>query len=163
MDDSPLLERMRAAVGNRTHRHLSELTSASTESVRRYLEGRTPPSMDFLSELCRTLGVSGEWLLTGRGPMRSAEASARALSRAGVPELLAALANSVESLIERVERLETFLSTMETRVRGRGAAPPGAGEVHEATFVAGRAGFIARAVPERSCADDRPDAAARGA
>ena len=123
------------------------------------MDGATP-SAEFLTGLCRALGISGEWLLTGRGPMRSEEVAAHTLRRAAAPDLLAALANAVESLIERVDRLDVFVSTMETRLRGRAAGDP---VPHETASVTDRARLVARALPQRASADDHPDAPSRGA
>ena len=153
---------MAAAVGNRTYRHVAELTGASAESVRRYMDG-APPSAEFLTGLCRALGISGEWLLTGRGPMRAQDVGTHALRQAGAPDLLAALANSVETLIDRVERLEVFVSTMEVRLRGRGPAavevkPQHGPDPAKTPAAADRARAVARAVAKRPSPDDRPDA-----
>lgn len=42
-------------------------TSAHPENTRRYLGGESTPSLDFLIMFCRAFGVSGDWLLDGRG------------------------------------------------------------------------------------------------
>ncbi|MFG0326058.1 MAG: hypothetical protein ACF8SC_02150 [Phycisphaerales bacterium JB037] len=117
--DTELHERMRAAVGARTFRHLSELTGTHHETVRRYMQGQAP-SVEFVSALCGALGLNANWMLTGRGPMRQAEVRAASLQQADASELLAAMATTIEVLIKRVERLEVFLQTMEVRLR---AAP----------------------------------------
>lgn len=113
---SALHERIVAVVGDRSYRHIGELTAIHPETVRRYMAGQAP-STEFLTALCRALGVNGDWMLTGRGPMHAADVHSHALREAAPPDLLSALASAVEVLIQRVERLEVFVQTMETRLR----------------------------------------------
>lgn len=141
VDQSQLHDRLRAAVGQRTYRHVGELTGTNPETVRRYMTGQAP-SAEFLSALCRSLGLSAEWLLSGRGPMKSAEIRHHTLSESAASDLLAALARSVERLLDRVDRLEVFVQTLETRLRG-------AQETHEPPRISTRAISIAHAIPER--------------
>jgi len=161
-------ERLRTVVGDRSFRHLSELTGTHHETVRRYMQGQAP-SVEFLTELCRALGVNANWLLTGVGPPRMAELSGEALRQAPTTELLKAMGHTIESLLERVERLEVFLQTMEVRLRaavsedaissqtssGRGSQPSeakddhGAGPQTSADPPPARAKRIARALAER--------------
>jgi|GEM_PF-1086408 len=169
MAGTMLHQRLRAAVGARTFREVGELTGTHHETVRRYLGG-TPPSVEFLSGLCSALGISGEWLLTGRGPMRRVEVRMHALREATASDLVAAMAATLERTLDRVERLEVFVSTMGTRLRARAGAGREAGERegkggsvhsgHEARAgspdlpLSGRVGGVADAFPERT----RPDA-----
>ncbi len=121
MYTSSLHERLTSVVGSRSSRHVGELTATNHETVRRYLTGQTP-SVEFLQALCKACGVSGEWLLTGKGPARATDVHAATLQEAGAGELLGALAEAVERLIERVDRLERLMQVMELRLR---ASPPG--------------------------------------
>lgn len=114
---------MTAAAGERTFRHLGELTRTNSETVRRYMSGQAP-SAEYLASFCEALGVNADWLLTGRGPMKRAEVRAHALQQADPAELLSAMAQTLERLIERVERIEVFVQTLETRVRGRAMPLP---------------------------------------
>jgi transcriptional regulator with XRE-family HTH domain len=116
-----MLERMLSAVGNRTYRHVGELTNTHPETVRRYLQGQVP-SVEFVASLSKALGVSADWLLTGRGPMKNEDLRAHALAQADASELLTAMADTMERLIDRVERLELYVQTLEARVRSQ---PPG--------------------------------------
>ena len=75
------------------------------------------PSVEFLSALAGALGVSVEWLLTGAGAMRSKDLKPHVLREASVTELLNAMATTIERLIMRVERLEAYMQTLETRIR----------------------------------------------
>lgn len=103
-------------VGHRSSRAVSELTGVNQESVRRYLGGQAP-SIEFLQALCKAFGISGEWMLTGRGVMKVADAREAALRQADAGELLSALAEAVEKLIARVDRLEQLIQIVEVRVR----------------------------------------------
>lgn len=123
--NTELHERLKAAVGARTFRHLSELTGTHHETVRRYMQGQMP-SVEFVSALCGSLGLNANWMLTGRGPMRLADVRAASLQQADASELLAAMAATIEVLIKRVERLEVFLQTMEVRLRAAPAVSSGA-------------------------------------
>lgn len=118
MIDSPLHERILAAIGERSYRHVAEITAQNQETVRRYIQGQAP-SVEFLSAMCRGLGLSAEWLLTGKGPMKLSDVKAHSLNQANASELLSAVAATLERLIERVERIELLLNTMETRLRVR--------------------------------------------
>lgn len=116
MAASALHERLSIIAGERSYRRLAELTNHNPETVRRYMHGQ-PPSVEFLASLCASLGVCADWLLTGRGPMRQDQIKAQALERAEPGELLSAVANTLEKVCERVDRIETYVQTLETRLR----------------------------------------------
>lgn len=122
VNTTPLHERLSILAGGRSFRNLGELTDTHPETVRRYMQGQAP-STEFLSALCKATGVSGEWLLTGRGPMKQSEARGHALREASAAELLSALSNSLEALIARVDRIELFVQMLEVRLRTGPAAP----------------------------------------
>lgn len=106
--------------------------------------------MEFLAALCKALGISSDWLLWGRGAMRLEDVRASALRESPAPDLLMALAHTVEGLLERVDRIERFVQTMETRLRG--SSDPGTPN-HEHTpdvVVAQRVAHLADALPQRS-------------
>ncbi|MCC6677709.1 MAG: hypothetical protein IT436_11240 [Phycisphaerales bacterium] len=126
MIPTALHERLLAAAGDRTYRHIGDLTKTHPETVRRYMQGQAPGA-DFLAALCAALSISGDWLLTGRGPMKLDEQRAHALRDATAGDLLAAMAGTIERLSERIDRLETYVQTLEVRIRS--AAAP-AGEPH---------------------------------
>ncbi len=109
-------ERLRIAAGNRTYRNIGEMTATHHETVRRYLTGQ-PPAVEWLSRFCAVMGVSTEWVIIGRGPMKRSDARAHALSEANVSELLAAMSKMLERLMERVDRLEAYSQTLELRLR----------------------------------------------
>lgn len=113
---SSLHQRLRAAAGSRSYRELGELTKVHPEAIRRYHLG-TPPSVEYLSGLCHALDLNSEWLLTGRGPMLRADVRPHTLREANPTELLTAVAETLEKLISRVERLEVFIQTLEARLR----------------------------------------------
>ena len=108
-------DRLNDAVGEMTYRQLGDLTDTHPETVRRYMQG-APPSAAFLTNLCQALGISGEWLLSGHGPMKVRDLHTHALKHADPNELMGAIANTLTHLIERVDRLERFVQSMETRL-----------------------------------------------
>ncbi len=116
MPMTELHDRLNTAAGNRSYRHLAELTETNAETVRRYMQGQ-PPSVEFLAALCASLAINAEWILTGKGPMRSADIRKAALRDAEASELLAAMAKTIEMLIDRVDRLELLMQMLEVRVR----------------------------------------------
>lgn len=122
VDLSPLHERLHEVFGDKSFRAIAELTQTSHETVRRYMNGQAP-SVEFLELVCRSLGVNGQWLLTGRGPKRADHIRQHALGEANASELLSAMARTLERLTERVDRLEVFMQTLETRLRA--ASAPG--------------------------------------
>lgn len=99
-----------------TYREVAELTASSPETVRRYMGGQSP-SAEFLIRLCQRKGINGQWLLTGQGAMRASEIRAATLREAGPGELMSAVAVALETLRERVDRLERFVHTQEVRLR----------------------------------------------
>lgn len=121
MDLSPLHERMHAVAGSMSYRALGDYTSQHPETVRRYMQGQAP-SVEFLAALCSRFDLNAQWLLTGRGPQKQSDAKAHALREANPSELLSAVAEALERLTERVDRIELFVQTMETRLRG--SMPP---------------------------------------
>lgn len=145
MNLSPLHERLHAIAGDWTYKRLAEVTGTNAETVRRYMQGQAP-STEFLAAICDELQASGEWLLTGRGPMRRADMRAHALREARASELLAAVAQSLESLTDRVERVERYIHTLEARLRGGGAFDGSISESKPAEDGAGRAASIASAI-----------------
>jgi len=90
--------------------------------------------VEFVASFCSAYDVSESWLLTGRGVARASDVRRHELSQANPGELLAAVAEALERLSERVDRIERFVQTMETRLRARGAigAPPERGDGGEA-------------------------------
>lgn len=150
---SPLHERLLAAVGDRTYRRVGELTSTHPETVRRYLQGQSP-SVDFVMALCSALSISGQWLLTGEGPMKAADAKKHALQHANPGELLSAIAGTLDKLSDRLDRLELYVQGLEVRVRARASASTGASDgsasTHEGTQADARARAIGDALSKRS-------------
>ena len=157
MASSELHQRLNTAAGNRSYRYLAEITSTNAETVRRYMQGQAP-SVEFLSALCGALAINGEWLLTGRGPMRVADVRKAALRDAEASELLAAMARTIETLIDRVDRLELLVQMLEVRVRAGSFAEKEIkphGKDPRAAEHADRVGVVADALPERSSEADR--------
>lgn len=166
---TPLHVRLHDAAGSRTFRAIASLTDQNHETVRRYMQGAAP-SVEFLAAFCESLGLNGNWLLTGQGPMRAEEMRGEALSKANPTELLTATAGNLEQLDDRVDRLEVFVSTMESRIRAsvqRESVPASHtttdqtkddgthAQPRTASEAATRARRIADALPKRPRADDR--------
>ncbi len=155
---SPLHERLLAATGDRTYRRVGEITGTHPETVRRYLQGQSP-SVEFISAICSALEVNGQWLLTGEGPMRNADAKHHALRHADPGELLSAIAGTLDSLGERLDRLELFVQGLEVRVRGKSkpqelsdfaaGVTDGSGSASQRTETQSRARSIGNAVAQR--------------
>lgn len=142
---SPLHERLLSVVGERSYRSIGSMTDTHHESVRRYLQGQSP-SVEFIIALCDTLSISGQWLLTGEGPMKAADAKQHALTHANPAELLSAIAGTLDTLSDRLDRLETFVQALEVRVRGRGAGVHGTSEGSKASAQRAQAEARARAI-----------------
>ncbi|MGD9690537.1 MAG: hypothetical protein AB7K52_12425 [Phycisphaerales bacterium] len=117
MQPSAFHERLQAIAGSMSFRELADLTHTNHETVRRYMQGHSP-SAEFLQAVCTRFSINGQWLLTGRGPMRTADIRAAALQEARAAELLSATASTIERLQERLDRIEAYVQTMETRLRG---------------------------------------------
>jgi transcriptional regulator with XRE-family HTH domain len=177
---SALHERLVSVVGDRTYRSLGDETGHNAETVRRYMQGQAP-SAEFLSRVCEVYDVNAHWLMTGVGAARQSESAADVLRGASPSDLLSAVADTLERLIERVDRLEVFVQTMETRVRagsrggvggegasgveigvrvggggGRGRSEQGGGRGgggERGRDGGGRAEWVADAVAERSPSD----------
>jgi transcriptional regulator with XRE-family HTH domain len=108
-------DRLNQAVGETSYRQLGTLTETHPETVRRYMQGQAP-SAAFMTNLCQNLGISGEWLLSGQGPMKVRDIRSHALKHADPNELMGAIANTLTQLIERVDRLDRFVQMMETKL-----------------------------------------------
>jgi transcriptional regulator with XRE-family HTH domain len=124
---------MRIAVGEHaTYRQVSDQTGTNAETVRRYLQGHAP-SVEFVAALCRVFGISADWLLTGRGPMKAADLKTHVLGDSSAGELFTAVADNLERLLARVDRIERYVQMLETQVRGLGVAPgTESGHAHDA-------------------------------
>ncbi|MEM7623684.1 MAG: hypothetical protein AAF235_10840 [Planctomycetota bacterium] len=173
MKKSALHERLATAVGERSYREIGDLTATHPETVRRYMQGQAP-SVEFVAALATALRLSGNWLLAGAGPMRQQDVPREVLREADAGALLSAMAETITTLSDRLGRLELFVQTMETRIRGshEAAATPLSGDhaaglngVHAEPHAAGehdtearpepvvRARRIGRAIAQRSRAD----------
>lgn len=118
MEYDPLHERLRTVVGDRTYRAVGEITGTNAETARRYLQGQAP-NIEFIAALCEKLGLNANWLLTGYGPMKAKDQRAHALREANPAELLSAIADALEQLTARVDRIEVYMQQLESIVRGR--------------------------------------------
>lgn len=122
-----LHDRLRVVAGQRSYRALADLTQHNTETVRRYMLGAAP-SIEFVAAMCSRFGINADWMLTGRGAMHDKENRRHALNTSSPADLLAAVAGALERLTDRVDRIETYVQTMETRLRAAAAD-----SMHDAT------------------------------
>jgi len=99
------------------------MTETHPETVRRYMQGQAP-SAAFMTNLCRNLGISGEWLLSGQGPMKVRDMRTHALKNADPNELMGAIANTLTQLIERVGRLDRFVQMVESKLNASAVVEP---------------------------------------
>jgi len=116
-------DRLNLAVGETSYRQLGTMTNTHPETVRRYMQGQAP-SAAFMTNLCSNLGISGEWLLSGKGPMRVRDIRTHALKHADPNELMGAIANTLTQLIERVDRLDRFVQMIETKLNASTTIEP---------------------------------------
>jgi len=116
-------DRLNLAVGESSYRQLGTMTNTHPETVRRYMQGQAP-SAAFMTNLCSNLGISGEWLLSGKGPMRVRDIRTHALKNADPNELMGAIANTLTQLIERVDRLDRFVQMIETKLNASAIIEP---------------------------------------
>ncbi|MGD9691600.1 MAG: hypothetical protein AB7G17_02030 [Phycisphaerales bacterium] len=118
MDNSPIHERLHTLLGHETYRVIGERTGFHPENVRRYMQGQTPP-IQFIAAVCASTGASADWLLTGHIIPRAPE---ERIPKDHAPEhVLASLSHVVETLTDRVERLERYIQTLETKLRASAA------------------------------------------
>ncbi len=101
-------DRLNLAVGETSYRQLGEITDTHPETVRRYMQGQAP-SAAFMTNLCQNLGISGQWLLSGQGPMKVRDIRTHALKNADANELMGAIANTLNLLIKRLDNLEQMI------------------------------------------------------
>ncbi|MFN0010661.1 MAG: hypothetical protein ACKVS8_03350 [Phycisphaerales bacterium] len=156
MVTSTLHARLNAATRSLSYRQLADKTDTNHETTRRYLNGAAP-SAEFLAAVCARLSISGEWLLTGQGPMHAASAKAAARRQAEAAHLLTSVTASLGELAARVQRLEVFLQTIETHLDIDHSPVKAEAKhdalTHAATTAPARARAIAnttRAAPQRS-------------
>lgn len=123
MTTQTLHDRLSTVASGQTYRALSQMTETHPETVRRYMQGQSP-SVEFLAAVCSTLAINADWLLTGRGPQRADEVRTHALKHANPDELHRAIASTISTLVERVNRLETYCQTLETQMRAARAPKP---------------------------------------
>lgn len=131
--DGDLHTRLVEAAGDLSYRKLGTLTDTHPETVRRYMQGQAPSAL-FLAKLCLALGVSGQWLLTGRGPMLCEQMLASALGQANPSELMNALAQTMSSLTTNLEHLDHQVQRLSSKAAS--GETQGGGSAHNANRAA---------------------------
>lgn len=92
--------RIAELVKNMTFAELGALTACNAETARRYVNGGSVPSLDFLVRLAQTTGVSISWLVTGHGPRDEQTIREQAVQSLSLKELLLIIADRVGRLEE---------------------------------------------------------------
>lgn len=91
--------RLREACGDCSVAEVGERTGTHPETARRYLNGRSNPSIAFVLSVAEEFGVTCEWLLCGRGASRADRDRREILMADGVHALM-------ERLFERLDQLD---------------------------------------------------------
>ncbi len=89
-NEQTIAHRLRIAFGDMTYKQLGELTDTHPETVRRYMNGYAPSS-SFLANASTQFGISGDWLLSGRGPMLSQDITKHVIENAEPQTLMNAV------------------------------------------------------------------------
>jgi hypothetical protein len=108
-------ERLNDSAGKVSYRRLGKLTDTHPETVRRYMQGKMPSAL-YIQSFCDAMGISGDWLLTGKGPRHRNDVRTYALKHADASELLNAIAETLAALTARVDTMERFMQSLETRL-----------------------------------------------
>ena len=98
-------QRLQLATGDTSYRQIGVLTGTHPETVRRYMNGQSP-SAAFLSSISNNFGISGEWLLTGRGPMLTKDILAHILQSSSSEALLAAVSTLFDNIFIKLAELD---------------------------------------------------------
>lgn len=154
--DEAIGSRLEVAMGDRTVRHVGALTNTHPETVRRYMSGTKTPSVDFLAAFCEALEINADWLLTGEGHMRLEEKRKAVIRDAGLSDVLRAMAEAVDRLTTRVDRMEAVLRMHDDRLRATPGSTPGSPR-------GTTPGAIPGSTPKRVDHPDRDDATTRPA
>ncbi len=104
-------DRLLLAAGDLSFRQLGEITETHPETVRRYMNGHAP-STAFLSKLCLNLGISGEWLLAGKNPMKTRDIPLHTLQHASAEQLMLAISELLVDLSSRLTKNEELTQSM---------------------------------------------------
>jgi hypothetical protein len=92
---------------------------------------------EFLCAFAAALGVSGRWLLLGKGPVRERDAARLTVRRAPPGLLLGTLAGVIGDLNERLDRVQAFADALyQSLESGESSEPPGDGPEQTTATVA---------------------------
>ncbi|MBX3405108.1 MAG: helix-turn-helix transcriptional regulator [Phycisphaeraceae bacterium] len=70
-EEVAIAQRLRQVCQGRSVWGLEDELGVSRENIRRVMHGASRPSARLLVAICERLGVSADWLLLGRGPMKA--------------------------------------------------------------------------------------------
>ncbi|MEL6395254.1 MAG: helix-turn-helix domain-containing protein [Planctomycetota bacterium] len=116
-------ERLVEVVGDLRTDELAAIGGVSRDLVELYMAGSTP-SIGFVTRVALRLGVSLDWLLTGKGERLLEDRSGRLLESVPMHELLAELAQRFDTLDTRISRAETIVRDLREESDVEQPAPP---------------------------------------
>jgi transcriptional regulator with XRE-family HTH domain len=96
---------------------VSKLFGVSREAVRKWLAGESIPDTKRISDIAREMGVRGEWLLTGQGPMRYEGAEREENSEALSPYVIRLAKLIAQAPPEKVQAILLLLGAREEDIR----------------------------------------------
>lgn len=88
---------------------IAEMTSISSESVHRYLNG-SAPSIEFITRLAVHTGTSLQWLLLGEGPQYACTLEEWYVARSSTAALTHELERRITALLDKLERIDRFIN-----------------------------------------------------
>lgn len=111
-------ERIADVVVGMTFAELGAITECNAETARRYVNGDSVPSIQFVARLAQVTDVSLRWLVTGEGPRYDRRSIELDLQELSLRELFSAIGDRV-GLLEEAEarRAEEAQRALEARDR----------------------------------------------
>lgn len=96
--------RIAGLVHGMTFAELGALTECNAETARRYVNGSSVPSVDFVARLAEAAGVSASWLITGKGPRDEELLRQHAIQSLSLKDMFLIIADRVGRLEEAQAR-----------------------------------------------------------
>ena len=103
--------RIAGLVAGMTFAELGALTECNAETARRYVNGRSVPSVDFVARLAEASGVSVSWLITGNGPRDEVLLRQHAIQSLSLKDMFLIIADRVGRLEEAQARWDAEAQT----------------------------------------------------
>ncbi len=93
-----LSRRLREVAANDPYKAISDKTHINSETVRRYMLGLSPPSVEFLDHFSAAYGVTMTWLVRGQGPKFVPDVEKQAIQQASLETLFHAIAMKLKTI-----------------------------------------------------------------